>query len=257
VFHLQGDLVEAAVLKTRADLLGTTSPSVLVYAALDGWRRQMVEHGRELLQAALDVARSLRAEIDGIDGLHVHGADDFLGPGRGAEMDPLQVIIDISGLGVTGYSAADWLREHHLIDLHISDHRRISAQLSFADDEESVRPLVAGLRHLVEEAGRGNGSLDRAGEVHIPSPDELRLETVHLPRDAFFGRTEQVPVERAADRIVAEMLTPYPPGIPAAVPGERLNSQVIDYLRTGLEAGMVIPDASDAELKSIRVLREP
>ncbi|GHI40639.1 hypothetical protein Sviol_50470 [Streptomyces violascens] len=43
VFHLRGDLVRAEVLKSREDLLGTTSPSVQIYAALDGRRRQMVE----------------------------------------------------------------------------------------------------------------------------------------------------------------------------------------------------------------------
>jgi arginine decarboxylase len=91
----------------------------------------------------------------------------------------------------------------------------------------------------------------------VPAPHDLRLETVHLPRDAFFGRTEQVPVDRAAGRVAAEMLTPYPPGIPVAVPGERLNDAVIEYLRTGVAAGMVVPDAADSEVKSVRVYREP
>jgi arginine/lysine/ornithine decarboxylase len=256
VFHLQGDRVDPDVLSAREDLLGTTSPSVLVYAALDGWRRHMVEHGRELLQAALGLARSVRAEITDIEGLHVHGEADFLGPGRGAELDPLQIIIDINELGVTGYSAADWLRAHHRVNLHVSDHRRISAQLTYADDEESTRPLVAALRHLSKEATRGNDELDRAGEIPVPSPEELRLELVHLPRDAFFGATEQVPIDQAAGRVVAEMLTPYPPGIPAALPGERLNTAVVDYLRSGVKAGMVVPDAADSEVKSIRVYRE-
>jgi arginine/lysine/ornithine decarboxylase len=257
VFHQQGDRVDPDVLSARKDLLGTTSPSALVYAALDGWRRQMVEQGRDLLQAALDLSRSVRAQITGIDGLRVHGEQDFLGPDRAAELDPLQVIIDISTLGVTGYSAADWLREHHRINLHVSDHRRISAQLTYADDEESVRPLLAGLRHLAQDAGRENGALDRAGEIDVPTPEELRLELVHLPRDAFFGRTEQVPIDQAVGRVVAEMLTPYPPGIPAALPGERLNSAVVNYLRGGVEAGMVVPDAADSTLKSVRVYREP
>lgn len=257
VFHLQGDRVAPEVLSAREDLLGTTSSSVLVYAALDGWRRQMVEQGRDLLQAVLDLARSLRAEIAGIEGMHVYGEADFLGPGRAAEMDPLQIIIDIEALGVTGYSAADWLREHEGINLHVSDHRRISAQLTYADDEETTRPLLAALRRLSREVTRGNEALDRAGEIRVPTPEELRMELVHLPRDAFFGRTEQVPVDRAAGRVVAEMLTPYPPGIPAALPGERLNTAVLDYLRSGVKAGMVIPDAADPKLESVRVYREP
>jgi arginine decarboxylase len=46
VFRLQDDLVDPAVLRARAGLLGTTSPSVLIYAALDGRRRQLAERDR-------------------------------------------------------------------------------------------------------------------------------------------------------------------------------------------------------------------
>ncbi|MFF7680371.1 hypothetical protein [Actinacidiphila glaucinigra] len=95
-----------------------------------------------------------------------------------------------------------------------------------------------------------------APPVDVPSPEELTLEHVVLPRDAFFGPTEQVPIAEAEGRITAEMLTPYPPGIPAALPGERLNRQVLEYLRTGVEAGMVVPDAADQQVGSIRVAIE-
>jgi arginine/lysine/ornithine decarboxylase len=251
VFHQQGDLVDPDVLKARADLLGTTSPSVLIYAALDGWRRQMAEHGRPLLDTALDLARSVREEIEATDGLHVY-ADEFLGPERAFDLDPLQVVVDVSGLGITGYQAADWLRDHHRLNLHVSDHRRTSAQLTHADDTASTGALTAALKDLAARSGH----IGPASAVAVPAPHRLRLEQACLPRDAFFGRTEQVPVAGAAGRIAAEMLTPYPPGIPAALPGERLAEPVIDYLRTGVQAGMVIPDATDPHLGSIRVMIE-
>ena len=53
----------------------------------------------------------------------------------------------------------------------------------------------------------------------------------------------------------AEQITPYPPGIPAILPGERITADVLDYLRTGLTAGMVLPDPVDPELSTIRVCR--
>ena len=251
VFHLQGGLVDPDVLEKRADLLATTSPSVLIYAGLDGWRRQMVEHGHDLLDAALALARGARADIEAIDGMHVHG-DEFTGPGRAHDRDPLQVIIDISRLGVLGYRAADWLRDKHRINLHLSDHRRISAQLTFADDDGTVRPLLQGLRDLADHAGELRGG----PTVAVPSPDELTLELVHLPRDALFGRTEEVGAGEAVGRVSAEMLTPYPPGIPTVLPGERVTEPVWAYLRSGVAAGMVVPDASDAQLDHLRVLRE-
>jgi len=74
-----------------------------------------------------------------------------------------------------------------------------------------------------------------------------------LPRDAFFGRTEQVPAERAAGRVSAEMITPYPPGVPAVLPGEIITEPVLEYLRSGVAAGMVIPDAADSTLETVKV----
>jgi len=49
-------------------------------------------------------------------------------------------------------------------------------------------------------------------------------------------------------------MTPYPPGIPAVVPGERLNDAVIDYLRSGVEAGMSLPDPADPTAQQFRVV---
>jgi arginine/lysine/ornithine decarboxylase len=252
VFHLQGSRISPETLASRADLLGTTSPSVLLYAGLDGWRRQMVEQGKELLDGALALAGHVRDAIGAIDGMHVHGRDDFCGPGRAYDMDPLQVFADLTELGVTGYRAGDWLREHHRINLHVCDHRRVSAQLTYADDTASTDRLLAALRDLARHADR----LGPAPAIAIPSPAQLRLELVLLPRDAFFGPMETVPAEEAVGRIAAEMLTPYPPGIPAALPGERLNREVVDYLRSGADAGMVIPDAADNSVKTIRVAVE-
>lgn len=73
-------------------------------------------------------------------------------------------------------------------------------------------------------------------------------------RDAFFGEVDVVPVAKAVDRVAAEQITPYPPGIPAIVPGERINAGVLDYLRSGPDAGMVLPDPADATLDTIRVV---
>jgi len=75
VFHVQGDLVDRQRLSKCADLLMTTSPNVLVYAAMDGWRRQMVEFGNGLLGAALDLAAKTREAIDEIPDVEVLDAE--------------------------------------------------------------------------------------------------------------------------------------------------------------------------------------
>jgi arginine decarboxylase len=55
-------------------------------------------------------------------------------------------------------------------------------------------------------------------------------------------------------RGLAVTFVPYPPGIPVLVPGERINAAVVDYVRSGVTAGMVIPGATDATLDTIVVV---
>ncbi|MGW5969743.1 aminotransferase class I/II-fold pyridoxal phosphate-dependent enzyme [Streptomyces sp. NPDC055186] len=252
VFHLRGDLVDPAELASRADLLGTTSPNVLLYAGIDAWRRQMVEHGQELMGGALELAERTRAAVEAVDGFHVNDAKDFCGPGLAADFDPLPVVMDISGLGTSGYRAADWLRAHHHIDTHLFDHRRVSAQLTHADDERTTARLLTALRDLADHADE----LRDPPHVAVPSPADLRMEQALLPRDAYFARHAKVPVAEAAGRIAAEMITPYPPGIPVALPGERLTDPVLKYLTTAVEAGVFLPDAADGRLNTVRVVAD-
>ncbi|MGW5103101.1 aminotransferase class I/II-fold pyridoxal phosphate-dependent enzyme [Streptomyces sp. NPDC004100] len=252
VFHLQGDLVDPEELASRADLLGTTSPSVLLYAGMDAWRRQMVQDGHRLVSHALDLALRTQQEIEGIDGIHVNGADDLTGPDLGHDLDPLPTVMDITELGTSGYRAGDWLRERHHLDMHLYDHRRISAQFTHADDEETADRLLTALRDLAAHADELRG----APPVEVPAPQELRMSQEWLPRDAYFSRHTKVPVAQAAGRISGEMITPYPPGIPAVLPGERLTEPVLRYLTSGVRAGMNLPDAADPGLETIRVVEE-
>jgi arginine/lysine/ornithine decarboxylase len=249
VFHLQGDLIDPAHLAACADLLMTTSPNVMVYAAIDGWRRQMVEQGGELLGAALDLSTALRKDIDGIAGLHVLH-DELLGAEASHDLDRMQILMSVTDLGISGYHAADWLREHTRIDMGLSDSQRIQATLSMADDRTTADRLVDALTKLSTAAN----TMSPAPRVVLPEPGDLALETVMLPRDAFFTESENVPVEEAVGRVAAEQITPYPPGIPVIMPGEKINRAVIDYLRSGLDAGMVLPDPTDPQLNSVRVV---
>jgi arginine/lysine/ornithine decarboxylase len=97
--------------------------------------------------------------------------------------------------------------------------------------------------------------MPRPPRIQLPDPGDLDLDPADLPRDAFFGPAEHVPADHAVGRVAAEQITPYPPGIPAILPGELITADVLDYLRTGLKAGMVLPDPADPELGTIRVTR--
>jgi arginine decarboxylase len=49
-------------------------------------------------------------------------------------------------------------------------------------------------------------------------------------------------------------VSPYPPGVPVLAPGERITTEVVDYLVSGVAAGMLIPDAADPKLETVKVV---
>ncbi|MFE0735914.1 aminotransferase class I/II-fold pyridoxal phosphate-dependent enzyme [Streptomyces sp. NPDC058855] len=251
VFHLQHDRVSPEVLQQREDLLGTTSSSSLVYATLDGWRRQMVQHGHDLLDDALRRAQRIRGTADSLPGLSVMGRE-VVGAGFAADLDPLKIVIDVRELGITGMRAAEWLRAEHHVDVGGSDTCRISVSITHSDDDETEQVLVDALRALVDRADSIDGP--SPADVRLPKPPALELEQARLPRDAFFGEADHVAAEDAVGRIAAETISPYPPGVPVVTPGEVITAEVVDYLRSGADHGMLVPDAADPSLKTFRVV---
>ena len=251
VVHLQGGLVDAIRVEHCKDILSTTSANVMMYAAIDGWRRQMVQNGHDIIDRTLALTRRVREQIEELPGLHVL-EEELTSHEASKDLDIMHVLVDVSGLEITGYQAHDWLRENCLLDFGTTDHRRFEITMSISDDESTVDRLMDGLRLLIDAAP----TFPESPTVLIPDEGELDLETAMLPRDAFFGPVEDIPVEESVGRIVAELATPYPPGVPVFLPGERINEASIKYLRSGVDAGMVLPDPGDASLKTIRVVRE-
>jgi arginine/lysine/ornithine decarboxylase len=108
------------------------------------------------------------------------------------------------------------------------------------------------MRDLVDR----RGDQDRASDVRpLPSRTELRTEQAMLPREAFFARTESVPLAKATGRISAELVTPYPPCIPAVAPGEVVNAAIVDYFEALVAASGFVEGAADQTLRTLRVVR--
>ena len=83
----------------------------------------------------------------------------------------------------------------------------------------------------------------------------VRTEQVSSPREAFFADREAVPWERATDRTCAEVVAPYPPGVPLLAPGERITGPVLDALRQASADGARIAYAADPTLSTVLAVR--
>jgi arginine decarboxylase len=125
--------------------------------------------------------------------------------------------------------------------------------VTFAHGEAQVERFVSALRDMVDERGDPGG---KTSVRPLPSRRELRTDQVMLPRDAFFARTESVKPKEAVGRVSAELITPYPPGIPALAPGEAVNEATVAYLEEIVAGGAFVEGAADQSLDTFRVVAE-
>ncbi|MBE7420799.1 MAG: aminotransferase class I/II-fold pyridoxal phosphate-dependent enzyme, partial [Ideonella sp.] len=124
----------------------------------------------------------------------------------------------------------------------------LTALQQFKDDYDKNAPLWRILpefcQHQTKYERMGLRDLSQAIHETYAKGDIARLTTeMYLsdlqpamkPSDAYsriaHRETERVPIDELEDRITTALLTPYPPGIPLLIPGERFNRRIVEYLR--------------------------
>ncbi|WP_293996582.1 arginine/lysine/ornithine decarboxylase [Sphaerotilus sp.] len=124
----------------------------------------------------------------------------------------------------------------------------LTALQQFKDDYDRNQPLWRILPEFVAKFPMYErmGLRDLCQQIHeaYAEGDIARLTTeMYLsdlqpamkPSEAYahiaHRKTERVEIDQLEGRITTALLTPYPPGIPLLIPGERFNKKICDYLR--------------------------
>ena len=124
----------------------------------------------------------------------------------------------------------------------------LTALQQFKDDYDRNQPMWRILPEFCAEhpAYERMGLRDLCQAIHqaYAKDDIARLTTeMYLsdlqpamkPSDAYariaHRETDRVPIDALEGRITTSLLTPYPPGIPLLVPGERFNRRIVRYLQ--------------------------
>jgi arginine decarboxylase len=250
ILNIRNGLVNPHRVQTILSLLMTTSTSYPLLASLDTARRQLAIHGKELAERTLDLAKKARTAINEISGLYCFG-EELLGEEATYDYDPTKLTIHVRHLGITGYDAENWLREHYNLEVELSDMYNILCLVTPGDDEESIGILLEALQSM-SDAYHADSREILEMVVKIPEIPHLAL----TPRDAFYGETELVSFKESAGRIIAEFIYVYPPGIPILLPGEVISQENIDYIVDHLEVGLPVKGPEDRSVTNVKVILE-
>lgn len=195
--------------RRKMGLFGSTSPSYLILLSLDAALPWL--EGR-----APDDLAAVAARVRDLESFALAGG--FLIPSD--VRDPLHFSIGFEPLGYT----AETFRAHLA---------RYGVEPEYISGDFCV--FLAGVRNTAEDFALLRDMLETAGRTQSArgaSPiRERRADVQELPkqvltvREAALAPSETIPASKAAGRVCAGTVTPCPPGIPLAVPGELLDEK--------------------------------
>ena len=243
--YTQGALVlattqrlDAARLDRAFEATHTTSPTGSIMASIDAARALLARDGERLCARLLRGVASARKRLR-----EVPGVDVLDGPG----VEPTKLVVLLAGTGAHGHAV-----EAEIIGagmpVEMADRDTVIPIPTIADDEAQLAKFTEVLIAAIERH-RGTPRHPQSAAAWTVEP-----QTVLPPREAFFAQNETVTADNAIGRVSAELIAPYPPGVPVLAPGELITAAAVEALREVAGDGGRIAYAADPSLATFQVI---
>ena len=267
LLHMQGNLVDPALIEDELDIFETSSPSYPLMASLDGCTGILREQGEELFDKwaagigrfdakvrALQKIRLLRRTLPA-------GAETETSAIREDLYDPGKILIDAGPAGMTGAELAGVLRREWKMETEMTQGNLLLAMTSLCDEEDALDRLADALMRIEASAveplqGKTETVFSQDGSAASGIAQALsRLRPVSMCSlsEAYSQEAVRVPVCEAGGRISARCLYFYPPGIPFLAPGELITDDILRLLaQAGRSGGPDCRGIRDGEILCLR-----
>jgi arginine decarboxylase len=280
MLHVQGERININRVNKALQLTQSTSPSYILLASLDAARQQIALHGKELLTQTLQLASEARKYIDKIPGLSILSFPTS--SPSSPSLDKTRLTVNVSELEITGFEAEEILDEKFNVTPEFASLKTVTFIISLGNTAEDIEQLIKAFKTLAKEYRKPLPTVEKGfdckklpiwnhweaeplklvsqpesgNQAQAESGNQNNLTTCNLsPRQAFFAATQTVPIKQAINRISAETVCPYPPGIPLLIPGEIITSAVVEHLLNVKACGGFISNCADTSLCTLKVVR--
>lgn len=244
-FLLINNEVSEGYTRQILNLTQTTSGSYLLLSSLDISRKNLALHGQDIFSKVLDMSQYTRDEINKIGGYYAF-SEELINGDTVYDFDRTKLSVHTRDIGLAGIEIYDLLRDEYDIQIEFGDIGNILAYLSVGDRMLDLERLVAALAEIKRRYAKDpTGML----EQEYISPD-----VVFSPQQAFYGPKKRLAIEDSVGTVSTEFVMCYPPGIPVLAPGERITSEILQYIAYCQEKGCFLTGTEDRDIRFIHVL---
>lgn len=245
VLHVNSKSVDIERVRKVVSMLQTTSPLYPLLSTIDLARKQMAVKGKSLVAGMIKNAEYGRKNINKLKKIHCFNRKEI---NKGYELDTTKLTLNITKTGQYGYYIDNLLNRKYNIQVDCSDLFNLIAILGTGTTRKDLKNLVDSMADI--DVKYINHSINRT--LKVPN---LSTEMVMKPRDVILGLpSRNIPLKNSEGHISAEVISPYPPGIPILIPGERITGEIIEYLTNLNDFGVSLPGYHKKEMGKIRVV---
>lgn len=241
LLHVNGKLVDRDRLRRFLHIYQTSSPSYVLMSSIEE-AVEIAKQGRSF-DVLLENWNILLTRLSQLKRLKLlpNSSKDC----ENELQDIGKLVISVKGTELSGQQLYDiLLKEYHLQPEMVCE-SYVLCMFTIGDTREAYDRLAEALL----EIDRGLKAVEAEEHCVLAYPKPVKPFF-----EAWDAEKERIPLVQAKGRITGEFLNLYPPGTPIAVPGERLNGEVVDMLQKYLADGLEIQGISEDGYLS--VLRE-
>lgn len=228
--HYNSDIISEKEVRSYLQILQSSSPSYPIMASLDLARRYLATFSDDDAEYLLQKQNDLRTRLQHLKGIKVLGYSN-------GEGDPLKITIQ-STTSLSGYDIQSLLEKEGVYP-ELADPYNVL--LVFPLLKKNMGYSVKHVFNQFETALQSCTSTEDKKKKAVYERPTISKLAVNLKESANLKR-KTVPIEESIGQICAQLIIPYPPGIPLLFPGEIIRAGDIENIKLLQETGARFQD---------------
>ncbi len=246
-FLLIGPEMNEGYVRQIINITQTTSGSYLLLSSLDISRRNLALHGQEIFDKVKELVEYARKEINQIGDYYAYSKELVNGDSV-YDFDITKLCVNTLPVGLAGIEVYDLLRDEYDIQTEFGDLGNILAYVSVGDRPRDIERLVSALAEIRRLYKKDRSSL--------MSAEYINPTVMFSPQEAFYSEKQSLPLAQCENRVCAEFVMCYPPGIPILAPGELITRSILDYIVYAKDKGCSLTGPEDMQVETLNVMKE-
>lgn len=234
MLHIQGERIDLDAVRHRLAMVQSSSPSYPILASLDISRRTMALTGNSSIEQGLQAVNQFTENLQRWPWFVIAA----IGDEDVNTQDPFKIALKDTTGTLTGFELQRALEQHHCM-VEMADTTYVLLTFSLNSTLADSEMLSEALCHISRDfrLEKQELSMPITNSMILP-PMAHSLEPVAFDMTTY-ERSERrtLPLADAVAKRSADMIIPYPPGIPVVYPGEVITEEMVHYLQQLLQQG--------------------